>query len=79
MQSNANELDREREERLELIEERDRREREADERARERSGKFGGGKGEFVSGLQRKAGELGLDERIRRGAKGFERVGRDED
>lgn len=78
MQSNASELDNDRTSRLKDIEERERRERELEDRARERSGKLGG-KGEFVTGLQRKAGEMGLGERMNRGRKGFEKVGGDED
>ena len=78
MQSNADDLDVSRTQRLKAIEEQERREREAEERAREKSGKWGG-KGDFVAGMQRKAGEMGLGERMRRERQGYEKVGRDED
>ena len=77
MQSNASELETDRAKRLKAIEEQDRIDREADEKVRARSGKFGG-KGEFVTSMQRKAGELGLGERMRRGKGEYERVGGDE-
>ena len=78
MQADATNLDTDRASRLKAIEEQERRERENEEKQRERSGKYGG-KGEFVGGLQRKAGEMGLGERMRRGKGGYERVGGDED
>ena len=78
MQSNASELDADRANRLKDVEERERRDREEEDKARQRSSKLGG-KGEFVTGLQRKAGEMGLGERMNRGRKGFEKVGGDED
>ncbi|MDI1486989.1 MAG: RNA-splicing factor [Ramalina farinacea] len=77
MQSNASELETDRAKRLKAIEEQDRIDREADEKVRARSGRFGG-KGEFVTSMQRKAGELGLGERMRRGKGEYERVGGDE-
>lgn len=76
MQSDASQLDQDRERRLAAIEERDRVEREAEEAARKRSAKYGG-KGEFVMGLHRKAGDLDLAERVRRG-RGSMRTERDE-
>ncbi|KAI9784254.1 MAG: RNA-splicing factor [Peltula sp. TS41687] len=66
MQSDASQLDQDRERRLAAIEERDRIECEAEEAARKRSAKYGG-KGDFVMGLHRKAGDLDLAERVRRG------------
>lgn len=52
MQQAASELDDNREKRLAALDERDRQEREADDRARERSGKYGDR--EFVNGLRKK-------------------------
>ena len=72
MQSAASELDVSRSSRLKAIEEQERRDREEEVKARERSGRLGG-KGDFVMGLNRKAGEIGLGERIRRGKGGLER------
>ena len=78
MQATATILDREREKRLREIEELDRIEREKDEVARARSAK-NGGKGDFVIGLNRKAGELELGERMRRGRGAYEKSSRDSD
>lgn len=72
MQSAATELDVTRSNRLAAIEERERADREAEERARERSSKYGG-RGDFVHGLNRKAGELDIGERMRRGKGGLKR------
>ncbi|OTB17060.1 hypothetical protein K445DRAFT_58042 [Daldinia sp. EC12] len=51
MQEAASELDQDREKRLAAIAEKERQEREADDKAREKSGKYGDG--EFVNGLRR--------------------------
>ncbi|RYP05767.1 hypothetical protein DL764_003584 [Monosporascus ibericus] len=51
MQANASDLDQDRAKRLTALEEKERLEREADEKARERSGKYGDK--EFVHGLRR--------------------------
>ena len=72
MQQAASELDQDREKRIAGIEERERADRDADEAARARSARYGG-KGDFVHGLNRKAGELDLSERVRRGKGGMER------
>lgn len=72
MQQAASELDQDRERRLAAVEARGKAEREADEAARTRTAKFGG-KGDFVSGLNRRAGELDIGDRIRRGRGGMER------
>lgn len=72
MQSNADEADAQRATRLAAIEERERVEREADQKARERSALYGG-RGDFVHGLNRKAGEMDIGERIKRGKGGLER------
>lgn len=65
MQQAASELDRDREKRIAALEEREKAEREADDIARSKAAKYGG-QGEFVSKLNRKAGELDVGERIRR-------------
>lgn len=51
MQEAASNLDEDREKRLEALAEKERLEREADDKARERSGKYG--EREFVNGLRR--------------------------
>ncbi|KAI9760337.1 MAG: hypothetical protein M4579_001741 [Chaenotheca gracillima] len=77
MQSAASELDLDRERRLADIAAREKSSFEAEEAARSRSSKYGG-KGDFVMGLNRKAGDLDLAERVRRGRGGMGH-GRDED
>ena len=74
MQSDAAELDVSRTDRLKKIETQERRELEEDESARARSARYGGGKGQFVHGLNRQAGEIGMGERIRRGKGGLEKM-----
>ncbi|KAI4185586.1 MAG: hypothetical protein L6R41_004032 [Letrouitia leprolyta] len=78
MQQNASDLDQDREKRIAAIAEREEAERKADETARARSAKHGG-RGDFVHGVNRKAGELDLGERMRRGRQGMGREGRDDD
>ena len=77
MQSAASELDQDRARRITAIEEREKAERETEDAARARSSKYGG-KGDFVTGLNRKAGEMSIGERMRRGTHGLERD-RDDD
>ncbi len=72
MQADANDLDAVRSTRLAAIEERERVEREAEQNARDRSGRYGG-RGDFVNGLNRRAGEMDIGERIKRGRGGLER------
>ena len=72
MQADANDLDAVRSSRLAAIEERERVEREAEQKARDKSGRYGG-RGDFVNGLNRRAGEMDLGERIKRGRGGLER------
>lgn len=72
MQQAASELDQDREKRIAALEHRERADCDADEVARAKSAKYGG-KGDFVHGLNRKAGELDLSERVRRGRGGMER------
>ena len=72
MQQAASELDQDREKRIATIESREKVEREAEEAARSKAAKYGG-KGDFVNGLNRKAGALDIGERMRRGRGGLER------
>lgn len=72
MQQNATDLDQDRERRLAAIAARDQIEKESDSAARERNVKYGG-RGDFVHGLNRRAGDLDLSERMRRGKVGMER------
>lgn len=66
MQQAASELDLNRQKRLMAIEAREAVELAADDAARSQSAKYGG-KGDFVIGLNRKAGALDIGERMRRG------------
>lgn len=68
MQSAASELDQDRESRLTELEEKERAAREADERARDRTGERG-----FVNGLHKQAGKLDLGERMGRNRQGYQR------
>ncbi|KAL8890586.1 MAG: hypothetical protein Q9205_001328 [Flavoplaca limonia] len=78
MQTNATELDQDREKRIAAIAEKENEERKADAIARARSAKYDG-RGDFVSGLNRKAGDLDIGERMRRGRQALGREGRDDD
>lgn len=66
MQQDASALDVDREKRLAAIAEREAAEREADDKRRANSSKYGD-KGDFVHGLNRQAGEMALGDRIGRG------------
>jgi len=66
MVSNASQMSADRAKRLAELEIREKAELEAEEKARMRSSKLGG-KGEFLTGVNRKAGDLDLGERVRRG------------
>lgn len=72
MQENANDLDRARAERLAAADARDKAEREAEEAARAKTSK-NGGKGAFISSINRRAGELDLSERLQRGRRNLEK------
>lgn len=72
MQAAASDLDTDRDRRLAALEAQEKAAREADDQARERSSKYGGDR-QFVNGLHRKAGNMGLAERIGRGRQGFQR------
>lgn len=72
MQQAASELDQDREKRIAAVEARETIIREAEEAARSKAAK-NGGRGNFVNGLNRKAGALDIGERVRRGRGGLER------
>jgi len=72
MQQNANELDQVRAECLSAADAQDKTAQEADMAARAQSEKYGG-RGAFVSGLNRRAGEIDLADRLRRGRRNIER------
>ncbi|KAI9738010.1 MAG: RNA-splicing factor [Cirrosporium novae-zelandiae] len=72
MQKAAGDLDKNRDKRLQAMEARDKVEREAEDAARRRNAKYGG-RADFVMGMNRKAGEIGLGERMRRGRGGMEK------
>lgn len=72
MQEAASKLDLDREKRMAALAEREKIEWEKDEAAREQSAKYGG-RGDFVSGLHRKAGEMNIGERMKRGRGGLEK------
>ena len=70
MQQDASALDVDREKRLAAIAEREAADREADDKKRANSSKYGD-KGDFVHGLNRKAGEMALGDRIGRGRQNY--------
>lgn len=72
MQQAATDLDKDRENRLRALEARESAAFEAEDAARARSSKYGG-KGEFMQGINRRAGELALGDRVRRGVGGLTR------
>jgi hypothetical protein len=71
MQQNARALDEDRTRRLTAADAREHAEREADEVARAKSSKSGG-RGAFINGINRRAGELDLSERLKRGRRNIE-------
>ncbi|KAG0640237.1 pre-mRNA-splicing factor Cwc25 [Tuber brumale] len=66
MAANASQMNADRAKRLADLDIMEKAELEAEEKARMRSSKLGG-KGEFLTGVNRKAGDLDLGERVRRG------------
>jgi len=72
MQQDASTLDEAREKRLAALAEREKADREAEDRARAKSSKYGD-KGDFINGLHRKAGDMGLADRIGRGRQGLQK------
>lgn len=77
MQSNADQMNVDRANRLTELSEKEKVELEKEEAARIHSSKYGG-KGAFLSGVNKKAGDLDLGERVRRGRQTLIKVdGRD--
>ena len=72
MQQAASELEQDRKNRLAGLADRENAEIQVDEAARTKAAKYGA-KGDFVTGLNRKAGEMDLADRMRRGTRGMER------
>jgi len=72
MQQDASSLDLDREKRLAALAEKEKADREAEDKARAKSSKYGD-KGDFINGLHRKAGHMGLAERIGRGRQGLQK------
>lgn len=72
MQTAASDLDIDRERRLAELEAREKQEREADDKARQRDSKFGGRT--FTNGLHQKASDISLADRIGRGRRGMQKV-----
>lgn len=66
MEANAEELDIDRKKRLATIAEKERTELEGEEEARRRSSRYGG-RGDFMSSLNKKTFDMDLGERVRRG------------
>ncbi|CAL3968270.1 hypothetical protein PZA11_006757 [Diplocarpon coronariae] len=72
MQQDATSLDDDREKRLAALAEQERAQHEAEDKARARSSKYGD-RGDFINGLHKKAGNMGLADRIGRGRQGLQR------
>jgi hypothetical protein len=72
MQQAASELDHDRERRLAAIAARDREEAERDAEARARNAKYGG-RADFMNGMNRRAGDMNLGDRLGRGKAGLEK------
>ena len=71
MQEDATALEKDREKAIQTRAQQEAAELEAEEKARARSSKQGG-KGDFIYGINRRAGELSVEERMRRGKGAFE-------
>lgn len=72
MQQDASKLDVDRENRLAALAEQEKADREAEDRARAMSSKYGE-KGDFMNGINRKAGDISLADRIGRGRQGLQK------
>lgn len=70
MQADASTLDLDREKRLAAIAERDRADREADDLSRTKKARYGD-RADFITNIHRKAGDMGLAERIGRTKQGL--------
>jgi hypothetical protein len=73
MQQDASKLDLDREKRLAALAEKEKADREAEDKARTQSSKYGDKRADFVSALHRKAADGGLAERIGRGRQGLQK------
>ena len=78
MQSSASDLDISRSARLKAIETQEKANLETDEKARAWNAK-GDGEGNFVKAMFRQIGDMGIEERVRRGRGGLEKIEREED
>jgi hypothetical protein len=72
MQQDASSLDLDREKRLVALAEQEKAAREAEDQARAKSSKYGD-RADFVNGMHRKAGDMGLADRIGRGRHGLQK------
>lgn len=72
MQQAASDMDQGREDRIRTAAAQDAEEVKRDEAARARSSKYGG-KGDFLTSVNRRAGELAVGDRIQRGRNGYQR------
>ena len=70
MQQDASSLDADREKRLAVLAEQEKADREAEDKSR---AKRGGDRGDFINGLHRRAGDMGLADRIGRGRQGLQK------
>jgi len=66
MQSSASQLEADREKRLALLAEQEKAQAEIEEAARVKASRVGG-RGEFLTSVSRKAGDLDLGDRMKRG------------
>jgi len=73
MQQDASALDEDREKRLAALAEQEKAAREAEDQARARSSKYGNN-ADFVNGMHRKVGDMGLADRIGRGRQSLQAV-----
>jgi hypothetical protein len=71
MQQDASALDTDREKRLAALAEQEKADREAEDKARARSSKYGD-RADFVNGMHRKVGDMGLADRIGRSRQGLQ-------
>lgn len=73
MQAAASELDQDREKRLAALTDREKATAQREEEGRMQTAKYGG-RADFVNGLNRRAGDMTLGDRIGRGKAGMERT-----
>lgn len=73
MQEDASRTEQDRKERVAALAEKEKADKEAEDRERAQSSKYGDKRADFVSSMHRKAAEGGLAERIGRGKQGLQR------